>query len=572
MKYAWDSVAREDEKTMMTFCFDRSTDDRSPHHDLVARPIQRAWRGHRRRLGSLSVAAISAAMTLTTGLATAQETPAQSASELAECATSHGKSSSVSTLVRTFDAGGDAAPRQERFAVRHDGSTRCAVRISPDLVQLDAAEATQALGGAPSTAGVAVTDAATLSRSTAPTRQLSLNERRQALRTPEQLLRASVSRTDKTVRHRLQPPTREGDASRLVQVQQPLVFGADDRVRVSDTTAFPFNTIVYVESEFPSGDLLAYSGVMISPYAVLTSALALYQESLGGFALSVELAPGQTQEREGEDLLRPFGSQFATELEVPQDWFDFEATEAIYGVAFITQRFPQINQFMNLAFDLDPTGNVNMAGYDAFAQGESESFAQWTRDGQVLASDAIFFDHRMDDDGGAIGAPAWEFIQATGERNIFGINCCIANDDSANVGVRLTSANEELISGWAAFTPGINGTLDPDPLDIGSADRFRVTVLWQDQQDNVGTGEPVVLTSDTGYFWFFDVANVEIVVKVLDGCGVNGNFWVFAAGLTDVAVELTVEDTISGEVRTYFNDVGTPFQPVQDTSAFSTCP
>lgn len=406
----------------------------------------------------------------------------------------------------------------------------------------------------------------------APSRSTVSRVQRVGDRGLESLAAASVLRSGKSVRHRLQPrvPT-ASDASKIVQVEQPLVFGGDDRQRVTNTTLFPFNTIVYVESEFPSGDLLAYSGVMISPYAVLTSALAIYQADLGGFAVSVELAPGQAQEREGEELLRPYGSQFATELEVPQDWFDFGATEAIYGVAFFTQRFAQIDQFMNLAFDYIPSGAVNMAGYDAFAQGESESFTQWTRSGNVVGTDAIFFDHRMDDDGGAIGAPAWEFLQGSGRRNIFGINCCIASDDSANVGVRLTSANEDLITDWALFKPGIVGAGDPDPLNLGTGNRFRVTVLWQDQEGNVGTGEPVVLTNDTGYFWFFDIANVEIVVKVLDACGVNGHFWIFAAGLTDVAVELVVEDLQTGDIRSFFNSVGQPFQPVQDTSAFPNC-
>jgi hypothetical protein len=80
------------------------------------------------------------------------------------------------------------------------------------------------------------------------------------------------------------------------------------------------------------------------------------------------------------------------------------------------------------------------------------------------------------------------------------------------------------------------------------------------------------LTPDTGYFFFFDPANVEIVVKVLNGCGVNGRYWVFAGGLTDVRTELTVTDIALDVVKVYFNPQGTAFQPIQDTSAFATCP
>ena len=76
------------------------------------------------------------------------------------------------------------------------------------------------------------------------------------------------------------------------------------------------------------------------------------------------------------------------------------------------------------------------------------------------------------------------------------------------------------------------------------------------------------LTGDTGYFWFFGSGNVELIVKVLDGSTVNGHFWVFAAGLTNINTTLTITDTRTGAVKTYTNPQGVAFQPVQDTFAF----
>ena len=57
-------------------------------------------------------------------------------------------------------------------------------------------------------------------------------------------------------------------------------------------------------------------------------------------------------------------------------------------------------------------------------------------------------------------------------------------------------------------------------------------------------------------------------VKVLDACSFAGSTWVFAAGLTNVEVVLTVTDTVTGATRRYRNPKGTAFAPVQDTSAF----
>ena len=82
----------------------------------------------------------------------------------------------------------------------------------------------------------------------------------------------------------------------------------------------------------------------------------------------------------------------------------------------------------------------------------------------------------------------------------------------------------------------------------------------------------VRLTDDSGYFWFFDPTNVEVVFKVLNACGLNQAYWFYAGGLTNVQVTITVTDTKTGAVKTYTNSQGKAFQPVQDSSAFTTCP
>ncbi|MEM6702390.1 MAG: Calx-beta domain-containing protein [Acidobacteriota bacterium] len=105
-----------------------------------------------------------------------------------------------------------------------------------------------------------------------------------------------------------------------------------------------------------------------------------------------------------------------------------------------------------------------------------------------------------------------------------------------------------------------------------NAERFAVSIEWTTSQETSGVGRPVTLTGDTGTFWFFDEQNVEVVIKVLDACAINGRYWVFAAGLTDVAAQLTVTDTASGAFQVYANELGAAFRPIQDTDAFSTCP
>jgi hypothetical protein len=42
--------------------------------------------------------------------------------------------------------------------------------------------------------------------------------------------------------------------------------------------------------------------------------------------------------------------------------------------------------------------------------------------------------------------------------------------------------------------------------------------------------------------------------------------------LTNVKTVITVTDSQTGIMKTYTNPQGSPFAPIQDTAAFSTCP
>jgi outer membrane protein assembly factor BamB len=120
-----------------------------------------------------------------------------------------------------------------------------------------------------------------------------------------------------------------------------------------------------------------------------------------------------------------------------------------------------------------------------------------------------------------------------------------------------------------AYAPAVATTCVADAKTLCLQNgRFQVRASWQTSGGAIGDGQAAPLTADTGTFWFFSAANLELVVKVLNGCGAGNHFWVFAGGLTDVHVVLTVTDTANGAVRFYQNPQGTPFAPLQDTSAF----
>lgn len=112
--------------------------------------------------------------------------------------------------------------------------------------------------------------------------------------------------------------------------------------------------------------------------------------------------------------------------------------------------------------------------------------------------------------------------------------------------------------------------LHAEDLLLGDG-RFRVSASFETATGS-GVGQGMALSDDSGTFWFFSPENIELVVKVIDACAPPfERFWFFAAGLTNVAVEIEVEDIFSGETRHYSNAAGQAFQPLQDTAAFATC-
>jgi uncharacterized metal-binding protein len=102
--------------------------------------------------------------------------------------------------------------------------------------------------------------------------------------------------------------------------------------------------------------------------------------------------------------------------------------------------------------------------------------------------------------------------------------------------------------------------------------RYRVKVTWTDFVGQQGLGRAVPAgTGDSGLLYFFSPDNWEMLVKVLDGCAINGKVWVFAAATTNVAYTLEVEDTETGLAKTYENPLGKPSVAIADIVAFETC-
>ncbi|MYA08271.1 MAG: hypothetical protein F4060_09545 [Holophagales bacterium] len=108
----------------------------------------------------------------------------------------------------------------------------------------------------------------------------------------------------------------------------------------------------------------------------------------------------------------------------------------------------------------------------------------------------------------------------------------------------------------------------PEAAALVFADGFKVAVCYETASGEVGEGKAGIWASgESGLLWFFNRDNAEVLVKVLDGCRLNGNRWVYVAPVTDLAFNLYVQSA-GGSNWSHHNRQGETAASRSDNFAF----
>ncbi len=184
------------------------------------------------------------------------------------------------------------------------------------------------------------------------------------------------------------------------------------------------------------------------------------------------------------------------------------------------------------------------------------------------AIDLSWQDNSTDETGfsierrGASGAD-WAQVAVAGE------NATTYSDTGLDAGAtyyyRVRATNGAGASGYS--NEAVAATMASSYTLYLAGNRFSIRVDWSTLSGSSGHGIAVPLTADSGYFWFFENTNVELLVKILDGRAVNGHYWFFWGAMTDVEYTITVTDTESGAVKQYLGVQGVQ-RSGNDTHAF----
>jgi hypothetical protein len=109
---------------------------------------------------------------------------------------------------------------------------------------------------------------------------------------------------------------------------------------------------------------------------------------------------------------------------------------------------------------------------------------------------------------------------------------------------------------------------DPGVLCLRGG-RFEVRATFGDVPNLREAAQAVGITDSSGYFWFFNPTNPEIVVKVV--VGQSGSFQVYSGGLSSLPYVLTVTDTTTGK-QAFFCNLDNSFQSFVDTTTLTAQP
>ena len=118
--------------------------------------------------------------------------------------------------------------------------------------------------------------------------------------------------------HSFEPSNSSTPKSLKLQEGTPsdkFIIGADERFRISPTTAYPFRAVAVIETSYPNGVVGHCTASFIGSDILLTAAHCLYDSAVGGWSSSVLVAPGMDGQYSA-----PFGVHDAVQAWVPESW------------------------------------------------------------------------------------------------------------------------------------------------------------------------------------------------------------------------------------------------------------
>lgn len=211
------------------------------------------------------------------------------------------------------------------------------------------------------------------------------------------------------------------------------ILGEDNRIKVTDTTQFPYSAICYMEVQFEKGDPICGTAFMISKNIALTAGHMLYNHELGGWAKKYKITPA----KDGYGIWNnPYGTDADLTITASAKWVDEGVPSYDWGIIETGSNIGEKTGWLGIGWSSDSFvgTSVTISGYPH----STDPFYQYYMTGTITASTSLLlYSDNIDTTEGQSGSPIF-----TNDYTACGIYATGYSTDSS--GPRITKSMYDL--------------------------------------------------------------------------------------------------------------------------------
>jgi V8-like Glu-specific endopeptidase len=235
------------------------------------------------------------------------------------------------------------------------------------------------------------------------------------------------------------------------------IMGQDERVRIDDTTAYPWCTIGLILSEVETAEgtaIYAGTGTLIGTKTVLTCAHNIVDDD-EEWVDNVTFIPGKNRDNE------PYGRIRAVKLCVPENYWQ---NQEDYDIAMMILETPIGDTTGYMTVKVEPREffqadvKLNTAGYPGDLDGCQSLYRAY---GYATGMLLDLIQHDMDSSYGQSGSPVWTYDASNEVRELVAVHVIGGTD--YNIAVRVSDELFDWINDYLKENDTISYTVPADP-------------------------------------------------------------------------------------------------------------
>lgn len=216
------------------------------------------------------------------------------------------------------------------------------------------------------------------------------------------------------------------------------IIGSDNRVKITNTTTYPWRVMTKLYVTYGNGKTYGCSGALIAAKYVLTAGHCIHSKSDGGWAKKVEVIPGLN------GTYKPYGSVYATYLRSYTGWTSKQDSNYDFALITLDREIGKTTGWLGYGYYPSINGVTgNLAGYPGDKDGGKGLYYHY---GPISSSTSYRLSYQIDTYGGQSGSSVYRIDN--GNRYVFGVHT--HGGSTYNSGTRIDSKKFNDLKSWIA--------------------------------------------------------------------------------------------------------------------------